>query len=41
MQNVMERPAAHTIKPLSVEPTDREWGVGVNAPGDTHSPSPA
>ncbi len=40
MQNVMERPSVNTITPLPVEPTDREWGVGVNAPGDTHSPFP-
>lgn len=40
MQNVMDKPAVRSTTPLPIEPTDREWGVGVNAPGDTHSPFP-
>jgi hypothetical protein len=40
MQNVMDKPAVHGTKPLSIEPVDREWGVGVNSLGDAHSPFP-
>jgi pyruvate formate-lyase/glycerol dehydratase family glycyl radical enzyme len=40
MQSTMERPATGAVKPLAIEPTEKEWGVGVNAMGDSHSPFP-
>lgn len=38
--NVTGSTTVNTIKPLPVEPAEKDWGVGVNAMGDTHSPFP-
>ncbi len=38
--NVTDRSTINTTTPLPVEPVDREWGVGANCMGDTHSPFP-
>ena len=36
--NLTDSSIENTIKPLPVEPAEKDWGVGVNAMGDTHSP---
>ena len=38
--NLTDSSIENTIKPLPVEPAEKDWGVGVNAMGDTHSPFP-
>jgi formate C-acetyltransferase len=38
--NLTNSSTVNTIKSLPVEPTEKDWGVGVNALGDTHSPFP-
>jgi pyruvate formate-lyase/glycerol dehydratase family glycyl radical enzyme len=38
MQTIMERSATGSIKPLVLEPLDKEWGVGVTSMGDSLSP---
>ncbi|MFH2067292.1 MAG: formate C-acetyltransferase/glycerol dehydratase family glycyl radical enzyme [Pseudomonadota bacterium] len=38
--NLTDSSIENTIKPLPVEPTEKDWGVGVNAMGDTNSPFP-
>jgi pyruvate formate-lyase/glycerol dehydratase family glycyl radical enzyme len=40
MLHVMDSSTMNTIKPLPIEPTEKDWGVGVNAMGDTNSPFP-
>jgi len=38
--NVMDKSTSSTITALPIEPVDKEWGVGSNCMGDTHSPFP-
>src|SRR5271157_2431705 len=40
MLHVMDSSTMNTIKPLPIEPTEKDWGVGANAMGDTNSPFP-
>jgi len=38
--NLTDSSIENTLKPLPVEPAEKDWGVGANAMGDTNSPFP-
>jgi formate C-acetyltransferase len=40
MQAVLEKKSVNEIKPLAIEPLDKEWGVGVTSISDSPSPFP-